>query len=275
VTRIQHVLNDTYAILFYPFQERDPVWLMLWLSVLASLLVLVVYKVVSSQEAMRKTKDRLKAHILEIRLFQDDPVLMARAVRSVLAANLTYLRLNTKPFLVVFVPLFLLLIQMEARFGYRPLVPNESALVRTFWRSPCPADAAHCPSLIPEEGLSVRTPPLRIAERNEIDWRIRAEAAGRPAFVLKTMNDSVPLLVVVSDKLIPVSPRNVPQGSVDLFWHPMGQSLPAGSDVLSAEIEYPRRDFRLLGYRMHWIWPFLVLSLLSGYLLKGVFRVQF
>jgi hypothetical protein len=275
VTRIQHILNDSYAILFYPFQESDPVWLMLWLSVLTSLLVLLVYKVVSSQEAIRETKDRLKAHILEIRLFQDDPVLMARAVRSVLTANLTYLRLNTKPFLVVFVPFFLLLIQMEARLGYRPLVPNESALVRTFWRSPCAAEARRCPALIPEEGLTVPTPPLRIPERNEIDWRIQAEGMGRRAFVLKTVNESVSLPVVVSDKLIPVSPRNVPQGRLGLLWHPAGQSLPVRSDLLSVEIEYPRRDFRLFGHRIHWIWPFLVSSLLAGYLLKGVFRVHF
>jgi hypothetical protein len=46
-------------------------------------------------------------------------------------------------------------------------------------------------------------------------------------------------------------------------------------DLLSVEIDYPRRDFRLLGARIHWIWPFLFVSLLAGYLLRRGFRVQF
>jgi len=275
VYRIQQVLNQAYAILFSPFEGRDPIWLMLWLSVLTAVLVLLVYKYLSSQEAIKKAKDRSKAHILEIRLFQDDPVLMGRAVRAVLATNLTYLRLNMKPFLIVFVPLFLMLVQMETRFGYRPLLPNESAVVRTSWRSTVPVDKAPCPTLVPGDGLSLESPPVRIGERNEIDWRIRATRMGKTGLVLKTTNDSVALPVFVSEKLIPVSPQNVLQGSMDVLWYPAGQALPPDGDLLSVEIGYPRRDFRLFGTTMHWIWPFLVVSLLAGYLLKGVFRVQF
>ena len=135
VVPIQQVLNKTYGILFVPFQSGNPIRLLLWLSFLTAVLVLVVYKFLSSQEAIGKTKDRLKALILEIRLFQEDPVLMGRAVRALLATNLTYLRLNMKPFLIVFVPLLLMLVQMESRFGYRPLLPKESAVVRTSWRT--------------------------------------------------------------------------------------------------------------------------------------------
>lgn len=274
-TPIQENLNRAYGILFSPFENRDPLWLLLWLSVLTAVLVLLVYKYLSSQEAIRKAKDRVKGHILEIRLFQEDPVLMGRAVRGALAANFSYLRLNLKPFLIMFVPLLLLLVQMEARFGYRPLLPNESAVVRTTWR---PAVAAHrgtCPRLVPDEGLSLRSPPVRIGERNEIDWKIHTNHTGTTGFVLQTTNDSFPLRVVVSEKLVPLSPKTVQAGSIDWLWHPAGQPLPPQGDLLSVEIGYPRRDFRLLGVKMHWIWPFLVFSLLAGYLLKGVFRVQF
>ncbi len=275
VVPIQHVLNKTYGILFLPFQSRDPIWLMLWLSFLTAVVVLVVYKLLSSQEAIAKTKDRLKALILEIRLFQEDPVLMGRAVRALLATNLTYLRLNMKPFLIVFVPLFLMLVQMESRFGYRPLLPKESAVVRTSWKDGVPPGSGPSPVLIPEEGLSLESPPLRMERRNEIDWKIRANRMGATGFVLKTKDDSVPVRVVVSDELLPVSPRNVPEGSLDLLWYPAGQHLPRDGDLLSVEIGYPRRDFLIFGTTMHWIWPFLFASLLAGYLLKGVFRVQF
>lgn len=275
VYRFQQILNDVYAIPCSPFRARDPIWLMLWLSVLTAVLVLLVYKYLSSQEAIRSAKDQLKAHILEIRLFQDDPVLMGRALRAVLATNLTYLRLNLKPFLIVFVPIFLILVQMETRFGYRPLLPNESAIVRTFWRSAHSGDKQACPTLVPGEGLSVQTPPLRRKERNEIDWRIHADHTGTTGFVLKSNKDSVPLRVIVSEEIVPVSPRTVSKGTSDVLWNPAGQPLPPDGALLAVEIGYPRRDFRLFGYSMHWIWPFLFMSLLAGYLLKGVFRVNF
>lgn len=275
MVRFQQILNKIFGFLFSPFESSDPIWLLLWLSILTALLVLLVYKYLSPQEAIRNTKDRLKAHILEIRLFQDDPVLMGKALRAVLVTNVTYLRLNLKPFLIVFVPLFLMLVQMEARLGYRPLLPAESTLVRTFWASPHSWNKQPGPTLVPEEGLAVRGPPVRIAEGREIDWRVRADRVGTTGFVLASGNRSVPLRVVVSEEIIPVSPRNVPKGAADVLWYPAGQPLPPDGGLLAVEIGYPRRDFQAFGHGMHWIWPFLVVSLLAGYLLKGLFRVQF
>ena len=271
---IQQTLNAIFSILFSPFGSRDPMLLMLWGSVLASVLVLLVYKVLSSQEAIRNVRHRWKAHILEIRLFQDDPVLVGRALRALVAANLRHLRLNVKPLLFAFVPIFCLIVQMDARFGYRPLLPAESAVVCTFWRSTDSGDQEPCPALIAEDGLSVRSPPLRIRNGREICWRIQAHRMGTTGFVLKSKDDPVSLRVVVSEEMVPVSRRNVPKGSLAVLRYPAGQPLPPNQDLLAVEIAYPRRDFRVLGCRIHWIAPFLFLSLLAGYLLKRVFRVQ-
>ncbi len=275
MVRFQQILNSAYAVLFSPFEGSDPIWPMLWVSVLTAVVVLLVYKYLSSQEAIREVKNRVKAHILEIRLFQEDPVLMGRAVRAVLMANLKYLALNLKPFLIVFLPIFLLLVQMEARFGYRPLHPEESAVLRTFWRPAPPGAARTTPTLLPGEGISLESPPVRIGDGTEVDWKIRVNRMGTAEFFLATKGDPVPLQVVVSEKMLPVSPRQVPEGALDLLWYPAGLPLPPDGDLLAAEIAYPRRDFRLFGRTVHWVWPFLVLSLLAGYLLKGVFRVQF
>jgi hypothetical protein len=180
-----------------------------------------------------------------------------------------------KPFLIVCVPLFLMLVQIETRLGYRPLLPNESALVRTSWRPTVSVDKAPCPTLVPDKGLRLESPPVRIGEENEVDWRIRATRMGTTGLVLKTMNDSIALRVFVSERLIPISPRNVPKDTMDVLWYPAGQALPPDGDLLSVEIGYPRRDFLLFGATVHWIWPFLFVSLLAGYLLKGIFRVRF
>jgi hypothetical protein len=39
-------------------------------------------------------------------------------------------------------------------------------------------------------------------------------------------------------------------------------------------VSYPNAEIRLGGWRMHWVWPYLVLTLVIGYALKGPLKVQ-
>ena len=42
----------------------------------------------------------------------------------------------------------------------------------------------------------------------------------------------------------------------------------------SIRVTYPDASLALLGRPMHWIWPWLVLSMVFGYALKGPLKVQ-
>jgi hypothetical protein len=242
--------------------------------VLTAVVALLVYRFLSAQESIRHVKGQLKAHVLEMRLFQHDPVLMGRAVLSVLRNNATYLRLNFKPFFFMFLPVILILIQMEARYGYRPLRPGDSVLLKTFWKPDAPEP--RLPGLEPQlaGGISLDSPALHIKESLEIDWRIKATRE-EPSFLsIRTGGEEIRIPVEVSDRLIPVSPWNGQKNSMDMLFYPAAHPLPAAGTLLSVEIDYPRRDFRFLGYSVHWLWPYLIISLVAGYALKGLFRVQ-
>jgi len=258
----------------FPFRNADPAWGLLWISLITAVVALLVYRFFSAQDAIGEVKDRLKAHILEMRLFQHDPVLMGRAILSVLKCNFRYLRLNLKPFFFMFLPVVLILIQMEARYGYRPLQPGDTALVKTFWKQGVEEHLNENPSLAVSEGITLDTPPLRIDSTDEIDWRIQATRDG-PAFLeIRSDEEPIRIPVSVSDRIIPVSPWNGRKGSMDMLFFPAAHPLPSSGNLLSAEIEYPRRDFRFFGVPVYWIWPYFFISLVAGYLLKGVFRVQ-
>jgi uncharacterized membrane protein (DUF106 family) len=272
VYTINQILNPLFRFLLYPFRTSSPEWGLLWISVLTAVVALLVYRFFSAQESIRNVKAQLKAHVLEMRLFQHDPVLMGRAVLSVLRKNATYLRLNLKPFLFMLLPVVLILIQMEERYGYRPLQPGDSVVLKTFWKP----EAPEYPSPILEltGGLSLDSPALHIGENREIDWKIKTTREQESFLSIHAGAEEIRIPVEVSDRIVPVSSWNGPRNSLKMLFHPAAHPLPSSGALLSAEIDYPRRDFRFLGRPIHWLWPYLIISLVAGYALKGLFRVQ-
>ena len=54
-------------------------WTLGFVSILAGAVMLWAFGKFSSQDSIRRVKDRLKANMLEMRLFVDEPVLIWRA----------------------------------------------------------------------------------------------------------------------------------------------------------------------------------------------------
>ncbi len=99
-------------------------------SLLTALLMLEVYKLTSNQAAIRRAKDRIKAHLYEMRLYKDNMRVTLAAQGAILKANLAYMGANLKPLAVMIVPLVLILAQLSLWFDRAPLRPGEEALVK-------------------------------------------------------------------------------------------------------------------------------------------------
>lgn len=107
------------------------VTLILWSGVFG-VLALLVFKRISWQKGIASAKDKIKAHMIEIRLYQDDLVVVASAVLKVLARNFVYLGLNFGPIVPLALPFMLLTAQFVVRYAYDPLpVTAAEAKVRS------------------------------------------------------------------------------------------------------------------------------------------------
>ena len=127
---VNALLNGLFDVLLYPFRSLDAWWGMIVVSLLTGLLMLAVFRVTSNQAGIRAAKDRIKAHLLEMRLFKDNFRVSLGAQRQIMTANLKYLGYSAKPLLVMIVPLVLILIQLNFWFGYEPLAVGEPAIVK-------------------------------------------------------------------------------------------------------------------------------------------------
>jgi len=268
------ILGRVFDLLLLPFRSLNPWAGMAFISLLTGLLMLFIYRLTSNQSGIRRVKDKIKAHLLELRLFKDNMGVTMRAQGQILRANLRYLGLNMKPLLVMIVPLLLILAQLNLWFGSDPLAVGRPAILKARLNPDVNVMATEFELESPPE-IMVETPPLRIEELREVDWRLKPTAAGTFDLTIRAGDKSYLKTVVVDGTgLKKVSPLKVKRSLLDEVLYPGEKALPGESLIKAIEIVYPAKKLSLLGLRLHWLIAYLALSIVFGFALKKPFRVE-
>ena len=267
-------IGGLFGLAVLPFRAMNPWIAMIVVSVLTGLLMLAIFRWTSNQEGIRRAKESIKAHLLELRLYKDSMAQQMRSQGRILRANGRYILYALKPMVVMIVPVMLLLIQLNLWFGSRPLAAGQAAILRVKLadgRSPLASDI----SLQAPRGIAVETPALRIEEEREIDWRLRAGAAGDYDLTLRLGSASfTKSLRVGGTRLAPISNLRPGRTFLDRVFNPGEKPLPPELGVASVEVDHPERRLPLLGLRLHWLVAYFALSIVFGFALKGVFKVE-
>src|SRR5713226_9091731 len=108
---------------------ESPTVFVVLLSFVIGLLMVVIFRYTSDQKAIHVAKDHLKAHLLALRLFQDQIPVVVRSYGRILLATGRYLRLAFMPLLFVSLPLILLLAQIDRYLGSSPFETGRPFLV--------------------------------------------------------------------------------------------------------------------------------------------------
>ncbi len=263
-----------FDALFLPFRGISPWVGMILISFLTGLLMLFVFKWTSNQKGIQKVKNRIKAHLLELRLFKDSLSQSLRSQGNILRCNLTYISYSVKPMLVMIIPLILILIQLNFWFGYESLELNESVILKIKLaedQNPLETQIAVQPS----SGLVMETPPLRIEESQEINWRFSATQEGIQQFTVTINGETVAKKVSVAQKpLSKISPLKTNKKFLDQVMYPTESPIKGQIPIRTIEIQYPAKSMNLFGWKIHWIIAYFALSIIFGFVFKGVFKVQ-
>jgi len=271
---INLVMGGIFDVLLYPFRGLSPWFGMIFVSLVTSFLMLEVFKLTSNQGGIRKAKNAIKAHLLELRLFKDNMRVSLRAQGRILRANARYIACNAKPMLVMILPLVFILAQLNLWFGVSALKPGEATLVKV--KLAKTADPlALAIDLEPSPGLAVETPAVRIADGQEVAWRIRAPEKGPASLTFRVAGKTVVKPIAVAGRRFSkVSPLSVSRSIFKQLLYPGEKPLPGDTPVTSIEIIYPSKGLDLFGLSVHWLVAYFLLSIIFGFAFKGVFKVE-
>lgn len=270
---LNSILGAVFDAVFAPFRSLGPWPGMIAVSLGAGVLMLLIFKKTSNQEAIRRAKNLIKARLLEIRLFKNDTGGQFRSQGAMLAANFRYMTHALRPMLVMILPVMLILAQLNLRYGAASLPKGGQALVKMKLAEGISAEATPI-SLRAPSGITVETPPLRIEEEGEVNWRIRADEAGLHLLTFDIDGRTIEKSVTV-DRTAPAKVATLRSGKfLDLFLVPGEKPMPKDAPVESIKVVHPSYSLPLFGGGVNWLVAFFVLSLVFGFALKGVFKVE-
>jgi hypothetical protein len=253
------------------FRIDLPGVLVVMVSLVIGLLMVVVFRYTSDQKAIRIAKDRLKAHLLAVRLFQDQLPVVLSSYGRILTGTGRYLRLAFRPLLFVILPLTFLIVQLDRYLGSMPLQTGQAFLVKVRTAN---ADTLNEALLQLPPELATTAPAVHIPADNEVVWRVVAEKDGNYDVNVTAAGQTFSKQAVVASGLARLSPVRL-RGR---FWERMFVSgepaLPEGSPIQSIAVSYPSRNIDFAWLEWNWIWLFFVLSVVAGFFFKSVLGIE-
>ena len=260
-----------FDLLLWPFGGISPVWGLVFISVLSGILLLLVYGRVSNQAGIKRTKRKIGSLMLEAVLYRRDLSTSLRAQAKMFGQAFVYLGYAFPPLVILTVPCLIVLAQLNLRYNARGLDVGEKTLLSLKLRKA--VDLRHV-KLSPSSGLAV-TPPVRVADQNEIYWRIEPTRPGLQKVRIELEDQSVAFGKEVYDRSFG---GRLSAGRYWSWWenllYPGDRPFPKDCAFSEVYIRYPEISHRFLGISMHWLVIFALVSILSGLVAAKVFKVE-
>ena len=77
---LNHASNALFDLVLTPLEALGDEFALIMVSGIFGILALIIFKKISSQKGIKAAKDKIKGHMIEIRIYQNDLVLVSRAM---------------------------------------------------------------------------------------------------------------------------------------------------------------------------------------------------
>jgi len=253
------------------FLFTSPLAIVVVLSIVIGLLMVALFGYTSNQKAIKVAKNQLKAHLLAVRLFQDQLHVVMGSYGHILRGTGRYLKLAFMPLLYVIIPITFLIVQLDHYLGLTGIPANTPFLLTA---QVVHNDVLNEISLDLPPDVTMTAPAVHVPAAREIVWRLTASKEGDYQVKLSAAGQNLTKTLNVSMELTRVSPVRL-HGH---FWERMLSSaeseIPENSPIESVAIDYPERNIEVAGYKVNWIWLFFILSMGAGFIFKELLGIQ-
>ncbi len=254
-------MNALFDFLLLPFQSIDPIWGLMWISAISGILMILVFKKTSNQQAISRLRRKMGSRALGMLLFLESPVTVVKLAFALVTDNFIYLWHLLKPMLIISIPFIVTAAQLDARYSRVTLDADHPSTVTILWESSVPVDSTS----EPEEGVLL-SPVVTIPDSLEQSFSF---TGNRGLFVYSAMG----VRLGSGGPSGSVVLRGAEDGGiVQALFRPWNGSLEQGVAGVHSTIQETR--YRILGGRWNWFAVFLVFSSVWAILGAVVFKVK-
>lgn len=283
---VHRLVSAAFDAILTPFELLGDAAAIVLVSGIFGILALLLFKQISWQAGIKSTKDKIKGHMIAIRLYQDDLAIVFGSVIKIVLRNFQYLGLNFGPILPLFVPFVLVASQFVVRYAFAPLpvidpvtaeamLPGRGTMVEVRMKRGHEADAARLSVQLPPH-LKELSPLVRNAREGLGVLEIVAVAPGMAELQLLVDGKPVGAKAVAAGS---TAPRSMQPERVSSFWTswlwPAEPTFPDDSPIDSVRFTYPERDLGLLpGGALGVLGTFFVASIVFGIAILKPLNIQ-
>jgi len=264
-------ITVVFDLLVFPFGDHRTAALAV-LSLLCGVAMIFIFRATSNQAAIKRTRDLFKARILEMRIYQDDFVLIMKGFGGAIAANGSYLRVSLKPILILVAFVLVVFIQLDERYGVAPFQSGDTTLLSVTLSEG--TNVMTVPTRVdPGDGVTVESVPVRVPAERTVNWRLRIDSKGNHIVRIKAYEGvyELPLSARWNNHTIG---RHRTRGATNAFLHPGLPQLPGNAPIAAVRLAYPSASYSLFGWHTHWLIVFIICSFVGALIPKFIFRIE-
>ncbi|MCP4402487.1 MAG: hypothetical protein GY801_34910 [bacterium] len=273
-------LNKIFDIFAFSGSPAARYLFIVLLSLVTAVIFLVIFKKTSNQKKIKYHKNKIFGYVLQIPLYKDRFGLLIRSILNIFKHNGLYIAHTLVSLVFIIIPLIFLMVQLDNRYGYEPLQAEQQFFVQADLKDGTDRDILEKVFCETSPEVRLETLPLRLEDTNSVLWRakvVNAEPEHIPTLRFGIEGDGQPIeKELVTD--YGQSPRFAPakkQASLfnKIFYNAEGY-LPKDSPFSSISTQYSRAGYSLVFWDVDVIILFFIFTLIFGFALKGVFKVD-
>lgn len=283
---LNRITSTLFDIALTPFEWLGDAVALVLVSGIFGVLALLLFKQISWQAGIKSAKDKIKGHMIAIRLYQDDLRVVFGAVLKILLRNCQYLGLNFGPILPLFVPFVLIAAQLVVRYAFDPLpvtpeselssmLPGEATELEVRMKRGREADIGTLTVQLPPH-LRALSPLARSSRDGIAILEFAAVAPGAGDIVLNVSGSQAGTKAVMAGDRTArtLQPERVSGFFSSWLW-PAEPTIAPDSPIDSVRFNYPSRD---LGYLPEGpfgvLLTFFLASILFGLIILKPLNIQ-
>ena len=246
------VIDTILDPVFMPLLNLGPFWALVIISFVLSLLMTVIYKLVTNQDEMKRLKDEMKEHQKQMK---ENPEKIGELQKKAMSANLEYMRHSFKPTLITFIPIILIFGWLGAHLAYEPISPGDEFVLRVMFAEPVENGIARL--VLPDGFENVGNNTQQV--QNETVFHLKAMKEGEYFIDLEVDGKPYSKDVIVTNEQRYAEPIKTFEGA-----------------VTSISVDYTKLVVLPIGYRnwFGWLGVYIILSLAFSLVLRKMMKLS-
>lgn len=281
IQKLNIFITKIFNLILYPFKSINEFWEILFLSLITSFIVLIVYKYVSSPKKIKEIKNKIKSNILAIRLYKDFFKVITGSFFKSFFYTLKYFCLNIGPVLIIIPILFPLFIQMDIRYGKRPFKSGENIVVKAEFNS----NVFNLDIKLMENDLfKPKMNPVFINafidKKNkkpirEVNWKIKLLKEGVSKIKIQVGDKIFEKDLIIGNYRGTLSNKKLSRSSIQHIIYPAEGLLSETENLKSIYFKYPAKKISFFGLKAHWLVFNIIIVVIIALTFRKKFGVEF